>query len=421
MAGISKPSLRALAEVLKYPTMTQVQLQTLPVIIRHEDVLAKAKTGTGKTLGFLIPMVEVILAARTRGVTRQGDVGALILSPTRELSNQICREAEALLHFHKNVGVQAVIGGVNMKSQLRRMQNQRCDIMVATPGRLIDHLNNSPGIRQRLANIRCLCLDECDQMLEMGFRPELTKIMNMLPAAASTGRQNLLFSATVPKAVSDMAHTVLKSRAQFIDTVGEDDEQTHTHIEQESLEVSWQNLVPTMMRVLKYHMTHPRFKVIVFFPTARFTQYMAAVATTMGLPVLEIHSRKSQSARSKASAMFLKESNKILFSSDVTARGMDYPGVTFVLQVGLTDREQYIHRLGRTARAGAGGLGLLLLADNEVVLLKDLTDVSISPAGDVSKCTGGVAVVGHPKTDRCVAAVRTRVVGVCGVCGCKGV
>lgn len=245
-------------------------------------------------------------------------------------------------------------------------------------------------------------------MLEMGFRPELTKIVRLLPAPAS-GRQNLLYSATVPNAVSEMARTVLQSRAKFVDTVGEEDEQTHTHIEQQWVETSWHNLVPTLMRVLYYHATAKggRFKIIVFFPTARFTGFMATVAAHMGLPVLEIHSRKSQSARTKASAKFLKEDNHILFSSDVSARGMDYPGVTLVLQVGLTDREQYIHRLGRTARAGAGGCGLLLLADNEVNFVRQLKDVSITRAGPKSVVSGGASVIGNPKSDAYVRPAAT--------------
>jgi len=156
VAGISDASRRGLKEVLKYELMTQVQAQTLPVIISGEDVLAKAKTGTGKTLGFLVPIVEVVLAARARGFGAD-NVGALILSPTRELSMQIAAEAAKLLHFQKSVGVQVVIGGVNMKTQLRRMNTQRLDIMVATPGRLIDHLQNSPGILNRLRNIRVRC------------------------------------------------------------------------------------------------------------------------------------------------------------------------------------------------------------------------------------------------------------------------
>ena len=154
MKGISNESRRALAEVLKYTLMTEVQAQTLPFVLAGEDVLAKAKTGTGKTLGFLIPIVEMILKARAKGFGRNGDVGALILSPTRELAAQISREAASLLHFHRDIGVQVVIGGVNMKSQLKRMNTQRLDIMVATPGRLIDHLENSPGVLNRLKNMR---------------------------------------------------------------------------------------------------------------------------------------------------------------------------------------------------------------------------------------------------------------------------
>ena len=288
-----------------------------------------------------------------------------------------------------------VIGGTNIETEKRLLAREQCDILVATPGRLLDHLENA-NLGARLRSLKVLCFDECDRMLDMGFQPTIKKLLRLLPTSR---RQNLLFSATVPPTVAAVASETLQSDAVYVDTVGNDTEQTHEHVQQESLMSSWENVMPTLFRVLRHHVSLGPHKIIVFFPTANFTQYAAAVANAMGLKVGEIHSRKSQSARTRASDTFLKSQRAILFSSDVSARGMDYPGITLVVQVGLTDQETYIHRLGRTARAGQGGKGLLLLAPDERSLLQQLRKVDISPAKATSFVTGGQGVVGNPLTD----------------------
>merc|ERR1719453_1624461 len=205
--------------------MTPVQAETLPVIIRGTDVLAKAKTGTGKTLAFLIPSIEVVVNAMRNSSSSSGGGGGgsnkkisvLILSPTRELASQIGKECEVLLRFQPSLKCAVVFGGVPIKKDHGRIAG--VDFLVATPGRLIDHLDNTAGFMQRLAQIDVLIFDEADQMLDMGFKPAIDKILSFLPPPAA--RQTLLFSATVPKELKAICKTQLRPGYAFCDTVGE--------------------------------------------------------------------------------------------------------------------------------------------------------------------------------------------------------
>ena len=371
--GLSPLTQKALTDVLKFDYMTQVQEQTLPTILHGNDVLAKAKTGTGKTMGFLIPSVENLV----RTPAKRGTIPVLVISPTRELASQIAKEAQYLLTYH-NFKCQVVYGGTNVNSERNRLQGG-CDILVATPGRLIDHLENS-GLATSLKGIQTLILDEADQLLEMGFRPDIEKILRFLP----THRQTLLFSATLPSGVQQVAGLALRDGFKYIDTVGEDDTATNVQVDQYSAVVPLAKQFESIHAVLRNHMASSEdCKIIVFFVTARFTQYMAEMMNAAGDlgQVLEIHSRKSQSARDKASAAFRSSKRAILFSSDVSARGVDYPDITLVLQIGIpSSREQYIHRLGRTARAGKKGQGILMLSPFEEHFLRQaVKDLPLSP------------------------------------------
>ena len=374
---ISDESKRGIAQVLKYEYMTKVQEETLPEIMKGIDCLAKAKTGTGKTLGFLIPTIEKLMSLKlsNHNYIHNDGVTALCLSPTRELASQIQTEAEALSTFHK-LNIVCIIGGTNINKDINRMKNKKVDLLIATPGRLNDHLANTPGFASRCKDIKVLIMDEADQLLEMGFKPEIDKILTYMPP--KNERQTLLFSATVPPTVRAIADNALGKGYALVDTVGEEAEQTHAHVPQSITVLPLEEQIAGIASIISKFTQSKRYKIIVFFTTARVTGYMSELFNTMGLPcpVLEIHSRKSQSQRTKTSDEFRKPGNKIMFSSDVSARGMDYPDVTHVLQVGLTEREQYIHRLGRTARAGKTGQGHLLLAPFEEhemrKLLKDM-------------------------------------------------
>lgn len=333
----------------------------------------------------MIPAVEKMLEQRnTNSNSRNNnsnamDISCLIISPTRELTFQICTEAQRLVKFQKNMRVVACVGGTNINADKKALQ-QSVQVLVATPGRLLDHMTNTEtnGVKlvNRLKALQVLILDEADQLLDMGFRPDIQRILNMLAPSRPT-RQTLLFSATVPDSVSEIGDLALQSPYKYVDTVGEDQEQTHLHVKQElyvtrqgaeQVRAIWQILLTEIAQATA---AKEPYKIIVFFTTARLTGFIAELLNSMSEhkrgfgEVLEIHSRKSQPVRQKVSDKFRKATTAVLFSSDVSARGMDYPDVTFVLQVGLTDRAHYTHRLGRTARAGKNGKGGLLLALEE--------------------------------------------------------
>ncbi|CAM9673398.1 unnamed protein product, partial [Ascophyllum nodosum] len=370
---LCSPTKRALAEVLRYETMTKVQQGAIPPALAGNDLLAKAKTGTGKTLAFLLPAVEGV--ARTPRSRRQG-ISVLIVSPTRELAQQIADEAKQVLTFH-DIGLLCVVGGTNIKADIRGFRaNPPPDILVATPGRLNDHLENH-GLAPSMQSLAFLVFDEADQLLEMGFRPAIEAIMNYLPRRER--RQTLLFSATMPTDVEQIARVALKDRYEFVDCVGRE-ENTHQHVPQEFTVCTQENQVQELCQLLRDNMdADPQgHKIIVFFTTARLTQFYAELCNFMGFSVLEIHSRKSQGHRTKVTERFRNGRGLIMFTSDVSARGMDYPDVSAVLQVGLpSDKAQYIHRLGRTARAGKAGHGVLLLCEFESSFLSEVKDLPL--------------------------------------------
>lgn len=411
---LSPPIRRALLETFRFEYMSKVQEATLALGLAGDDMFAKAKTGGGKTLGFLIPALERLSAAG--GVGRPGAIGILCVSPTRELAQQILEEAKTLATFMPHLAVQCVIGGTNINGERGRMGGPRpkLDILVATPGRCVDHIDSTPGFSEALRGCAVLILDEADRLLDMGFEPQLTKIQACLPAPAPpppapgarrpAGRQTLLFSATVPEAVKSVAHRFLRQGYPMVDTVGKDDSATNPQVTQEVLVVEQCSVLPALARALVHiAATNPRHKTVVFLTTARMTGYVATLfertafphpyapgAPPIRLGIVEMHSRKSQGQRTAAAERFRVGSGLVMFSSDVSARGMDYPGITEVVQVGMTDRESYIHRLGRTARAGREGAGLTILADYEAPsLLAELADLPINPAGPTSELTGG--------------------------------
>ncbi|KAH9541793.1 hypothetical protein CY35_14G084600 [Sphagnum magellanicum] len=378
--NISPLSLKAIHEVMGFKTMTVVQDATLPVILKGQDVLAKAKTGTGKTIAFLLPAMETILKTQgSQSFVGRSPINVVVICPTRELATQAAKEATMLMTFQKGLGVQLVIGGTNMNSETKRLDKQLCQLLVGTPGRLLDHIQSNPDVRRQLQHVKVLVLDEADQLLDMGFRKSLDGIIKVLPQQ----RQTLLFSATIPDQVHSMSQIALKKDHVFIDTVGEEDEETHAKVKQEYLIVPLEKQLSTLYALLTEHASQdPKFKVLVFCTTARVTALMAELYKKLGLNTLEIHSRKSQVFRTRVSDEFRKSrGGVIMFTSDVSARGIDYPDVTLVVQVGTpAGREQYIHRLGRTGRAGKEGLGLLLLMPWEEVFLRSLKDISITPA-----------------------------------------
>ena len=318
---------RAIAEVLQYEHMSLVQKESIPYALDGDDLIVKAKTGTGKTLAFLIPAIELAL----REPRQHGAVSVLVISPARELATQIddeCRRLVSLFAGDRQIRTQCVVGGASVSRDRRGLAHPP-DVLVATPGRLLDHLDSLPRL---LAGVRCLVLDEADQLLDMGFRPAILRILACLPPPAA--RQALLFSATLPADVAAIADLALRPapRRRLIDTVGAE-EATHLHVPQEAVVCRPEAQVVELARLVEDAAAAPAHKVVVFFATARQTQLFAEVFAAMGRPVLEIHSRRSQAQRTRVSDQFRAGAGLVMFSSDVSARGMDYPDVTAVIQV----------------------------------------------------------------------------------------
>ena len=382
--------------------MSMVQSLTLPLSLPSDiDLVAQAKTGSGKTIAFLLPVIQTLCRrheANARQRAALPRIGCLILSPTRELATQISVEAEKLIRFHRapSFHVVLVFGGVPIARDVRKLAAcpEKTVILVATPGRLIDHLQNTPGFSATLGSCPSLVLDEFDTLLDMGFKLNIMAILKHLPGPQL--RRTLLFSATLTPAILAVAKTILKPDFQQVkcnlnspspsssgiagglaaQASGETDEEVllNHDIKQSSFHCPLESIFSTLREVIRSHIEDEQpkcYKVIVFFPTAKITQWAAELfnhrnALATGPSVLEIHSRKSQSYRTRVSDQFRASSRLILFSSDVSARGMDYPGVTLVVQVGIpSNREQYIHRIGRTARAGLKGEAVIILAQFE--------------------------------------------------------
>ncbi|EGN96192.1 hypothetical protein SERLA73DRAFT_94250 [Serpula lacrymans var. lacrymans S7.3] len=367
---------------IKHEFLTDVQEATLKLGLSGIDLLVQAKTGTGKTVAFLLPAIERL----EKQNLPQDKISILVISPTRELALQIEKEARDLI-AHRQLCVQNAIGGTNINKEKSRIFSQRCDILVATPGRLIDHLQSN-NLKPRLSNLQTLILDEADRLLDQGFKRDLETIFSFLPDRRHVPRQCMLYSATLSQEIKQIASLYLHSNHKFVSTLTEGETNTHKHAAQFYAIAPMSDIHPaTISILLSDAAAHPgSSKTIIFCTTARATAFAAEVARQAGgsqMPqVFEIHSRMSQNARIKSADAFKSATSAVLFSSDVTARGMDFPGVTLVLQVGLpSSAEQYIHRLGRTARAGAGGRGILLLSPPETYFLakREMSALPITP------------------------------------------
>eukprot|EP00635_Sarcinochrysidales_sp_CCMP3193_P007743 CAMPEP_0118890626 /NCGR_PEP_ID=MMETSP1166-20130328/1001_1 /TAXON_ID=1104430 /ORGANISM="Chrysoreinhardia sp, Strain CCMP3193" /LENGTH=434 /DNA_ID=CAMNT_0006829245 /DNA_START=42 /DNA_END=1342 /DNA_ORIENTATION=- len=351
VAGVSPKTLRAVNEVLKYDAMTKVQAETLPVTCEGSDVVAKAKTGTGKTLAFVIPCVERGTRSTGQQQQQKGGLSALVLSPTRELAKQTYEEGRLVASNH-DLEFACVVGGTQIKKDYGPLK--RCDVLVATPGRLVDHLENTEGFQEKVATIKTLVFDECDQLLDAGFRPAIETILKFVEASKPT-RQTLLFSATLPRDVHSIARRAMRPGYRVIDTVEASDDPTHSDVPQvavvspDARRHSDQLAASLAEVVTQAAEAAASYKIIVFFQTARQTQMYfelfskvkeQGAATELGrsfakTTFLEIHSRKSQTQREKMSKIFRDATTgHVLLTSDVSARGMDYPDVTLVAQFG---------------------------------------------------------------------------------------
>ncbi|PKU64195.1 DEAD-box ATP-dependent RNA helicase 48 [Dendrobium catenatum] len=373
--NISPLTIKAL-NLAGYVNLTVVQEAALLECLEGKDVLVKAKTGTGKSAAFLLPAIEaVVRASNTNSTNRVPPILVLIISPTRELAIQLAAEANVLLRYHDGVGVQTLIGGTRFKLDQKRLEENPCQILVATPGRLLDHIENKSGFSVRLMGLKTLILDEADHLLDLGFRKDIEKIVDCIPRQ----RQTMLFSATIPKEVRRISQLLLKRDHIFVDTVGLGHIETHDKVVQSYLVAPHELHFHLVYQLLNEHiMKVPDYKVIVFCTTAMVTAFMYVLLRDLKMNVREMHSRKPQLYRTRISDEFRESKCLTLVTSDVSSRGMNYPDVTLVIQVGIpSDREQYIHRLGRTGREGKDGKGILLLAPWEEYFMNEIKDLPI--------------------------------------------
>jgi superfamily II DNA/RNA helicase len=220
MNGLCSESKHALAAHFQFEFATEVQKMTMAPALEGRDLLARARTGTGKTLGFLLPMIERI---RHQG-TERGNIRALVVAPARELACQIAEEAKTVLRDHRGLGVQVVVGGSNRNTEAYNLNSKSCTILVCTPGRYLDHYMNTPGFPEKVKAVSVLVLDECDRLLDMGFRKDIKRILDGLPAPSK--RQTFLFSATLPPLLNDIAEVALRQDFKYVDCVGDEAPET---------------------------------------------------------------------------------------------------------------------------------------------------------------------------------------------------
>ncbi|KAF8064587.1 has1 [Scenedesmus sp. PABB004] len=345
-----------------YTTMTEVQVRGAhhPALLTGRDVLGAARTGSGKTLAFLIPAVELL--HRAKFMPRNG-TGAIVIAPTRELALQIYGVARDLMKGHSQThGL--VMGGANRRAEAEKLV-KGVSLLVATPGRLLDHLQNTRGFVFR--SLAVLVIDEADRILEIGFEEEMRQIVKVLPKE----RQTMLFSATQTTKVEDLARLSFKNRPLY---VGVDD--SRTTATREGLEQGYV-VVPADKRLLllfTFLKKNLAKKVMVFFSSCNAVKYHSELFNYIDIPVRDIHGKQKQAKRTATFFEFCQADKGILLCTDVAARGLDIPAVDWIIQYDPPDDpKEYIHRVGRTARGRDGrGRALLMLMPEELGFLKYL-------------------------------------------------
>ena len=354
--GLTDELLQAVTEQ-GYTTPTPVQEKAIPLILEGRDVLAGAQTGTGKTASFTLPLLQR-LTANSDPHQKPRRVRALILVPTRELAAQVY-ESVIAYGKHLPLHVEAVVGGASIGVQTRQLR-RGCDIIVATPGRLIDHLQQR---NVNLSNVEILVLDEADRMLDMGFMPDVRQIMSLLPKQ----RQSLLFSATVPNAIKTLAASVLNNPAE--------------------VEVAKQNATADNVservygigreykrELLSYLIGSNNWRqVLVFVRTKHGADRLEKQLIEDGIRTVALHGDKTQGARNKALEYFKTGKVSVLVATDIAARGLDIEDLPHVVNFDLPQvPEDYIHRIGRTGRAGSSGVALSLVCPEEAWMLVEI-------------------------------------------------
>ncbi|MES2161695.1 MAG: DEAD/DEAH box helicase [Pseudomonadota bacterium] len=356
--GLSPAILRALTDQ-GYVHPTPIQAQAIPVLLQGRDVMGAAQTGTGKTAGFALPIIQMLLAHASASTSpARHPVRALILTPTRELAVQVAENVKAYAQ-HTPLRSTVVFGGMDMKGQTIILK-AGVEIVIATPGRLLDHVEQK---NISLGQVQMLVMDEADRMLDMGFLPDLQRIINLLPAK----RQNLMFSATFSPEIKKLANTFL-SNPVTIEVARSN--QTADKVSQVVYKVP-----ENQKHALTAHLLRQRElkQVIIFSNTKIGASRLAKGLEQEGMKAVAIHGDKTQQERMAALESFKKGEIDILVATDVAARGLDITDLPCVINYDLPyNAEDYVHRIGRTGRAGASGDALSIYSDKDERLLADI-------------------------------------------------
>jgi len=356
--GLAEPLLRAVREQ-GYDTPTPIQAQAIPQVLKGGDLLAGAQTGTGKTAGFVLPMLHRLLAAPQKKDARgRVAIRCLILTPTRELAAQV---EESVRTYGKHVPLTSMVmfGGVGMQPQVDRLR-KGVDILVATPGRLLDHHQNRT---LDLSHVEIFVLDEADRMLDMGFIHDIKKVLAIVPAK----KQSLLFSATFSDDIKALADKLLNAPA-LIEVARRN--QTAETIAQKLHPVGRERKKELLAHLIKTGDWH---QVLVFTRMKHGANRLTDFLNDSGISAMAIHGNKSQTARTKALADFKAGSLQVLVATDIAARGIDIDQLPHVVNFELPNvPEDYVHRIGRTGRAGAQGEAISLVCVDEEIFLKDI-------------------------------------------------
>lgn len=364
-AGFSEPTMKAIKE-MGFTKMTKVQAKTIPPLLAGRDVLGAAKTGSGKTLAFLIPAIELLYSLKFK--PRNG-TGVVIISPTRELALQIFGVARELMQHHtQTFGI--VIGGANRRQEADKLA-KGVNLLIATPGRLLDHLHNTQGFVFK--NLKALIIDEADRILEIGFEDEMKQIIKILP---NEDRQSMLFSATQTTKVEDLARMSLRPGPLYINVVPETAASTADGLEQGYVVCESDKRFLLLFSFLK---RNAKKKIIVFLSSCNCVKYFGELLNYIDLPVLDLHGKQKQAKRTNTFFEFCNAKQGILICTDVAARGLDIPAVDWIVQFDPPDDPRdYIHRVGRTARGTDGkGKSLMFLTPSELGFLRYLKAANV--------------------------------------------
>jgi ATP-dependent RNA helicase RhlE len=354
-----EPSLIEGIRIRGFSATTPIQSAVIPIVMSGDDIIGCADTGTGKTAAFLLPILNRMLRARALAPDERGYTRVLILAPTRELAVQIEDDVQGFI-YHTDITSIAVYGGVDMGPQERALKSG-VDIVVATPGRLMDHMRSKTVLFDKLDT---LVLDEADRMMDMGFWPDVRRIVQTLPDSAA--RQTLLFSATMPEEVMKLADEVVRDSkyVQIGSAGGPAKSITHT-IET----VAAADKTEWLARFLR----RTDGPVLVFMRTKSGAERLARKLASLGLKAAALHADRTQQQRTQAVEGFRSGSYRVLVATDVAARGLDIDGITHVVNYEVpSSREAYVHRVGRTGRADATGTALTLVAPEELRALQAL-------------------------------------------------